>query len=212
MIRLVCILIGYVFGLFQTAFIIGKAHGFDIRDRGSGNAGTTNMMRTMGRGWGLLTFFGDCVKCIAACALVKALFGEKYADIGMLLTVYTAAGCILGHNFPFYLQFRGGKGIACTAGFAISLGDWILTGIGLVVFFGTVLITGYVSLGSLMLYLAILIAMPIMGQRGMFHMSQAHLIELYVVVFLLTLLAVWKHRENIKRIINGTESKAFGKK
>ena len=116
MIRLVCLLIGYVFGLFQTAYIIGKAHGIDIRNYGSGNSGTTNMMRTMGTKAGLLTFAGDCLKCMFAVALVRALFSAKYPDIMPLLVFYTAAGVILGHNYPFYLNFRGGKGIAATAG------------------------------------------------------------------------------------------------
>ena len=73
-IRIICLAIGYVFGLFQTSYIIGKRHGIDIRDYGSGNAGTTNMMRTMGTRAGLITFAGDCLKCILAVALVRVLF------------------------------------------------------------------------------------------------------------------------------------------
>ena len=69
-IRIICLAIGYVFGLFQTSYIIGRRHGIDIRDYGSGNAGTTNMMRTMGTKAGLITFAGDCLKCILAVSLV----------------------------------------------------------------------------------------------------------------------------------------------
>ena len=73
-IRIICLAIGYEFGLFQTSYIIGRRHGIDIRDYGSGNAGTTNMMRTMGTKAGLITFAGDCLKCILAVSLVRVLF------------------------------------------------------------------------------------------------------------------------------------------
>ena len=120
MVRLICLLIGYVFGLFQTAFIYGKAHGIDIREKGSGNAGTTNTLRVFGTKAGLLVFAGDCLKCIFAVLLVRLLFGQSHGDIIYLLCLYTAAGAILGHNYPFYMGFRGGKGIAVTAGFVLS--------------------------------------------------------------------------------------------
>ena len=81
MIRVLCLVIGYVFGLFQTSYIIGKKHGIDIREHGSGNAGTTNMMRTLGRKAGLLTFAGDCIKCILAVVTVRLLFGKSHGDI-----------------------------------------------------------------------------------------------------------------------------------
>ncbi len=208
MIRILCILIGYVFGLFQTAFIIGKLHGFDIRDYGSGNSGTTNMMRTLGRKWGLVTFAGDCLKCLAACLLVRALFGKTHEDILMLIVMYTAAGCILGHNFPFYLNFRGGKGIAATAGFVFSLGNMWLIGLGLFTFFGTLVLTGYVSLGSLMVYAGLVIEIIVMGRMGVFNMSRPHLVEMDILIILLALLAVWMHRENIKRLLSGTERRS----
>ena len=112
MIRLLCLAIGYLFGLFQTSYILGRVHGIDIREYGSHNAGTTNMLRTMGLKAGLLTFAGDCGKCILAVVLVRVVFGKTHADILPLLEFYAAAGTILGHNYPFYLGFRGGKGIA----------------------------------------------------------------------------------------------------
>jgi len=208
MVRLVCLLIGYVFGLFQTAYIIGRMHGIDIRNYGSGNSGTTNMLRTMGTKAGLLTFLGDCMKCVLAVVLVRLLFGEKYADILPLLVLYTSAGVILGHNFPFYLQFRGGKGIAATAGLVITLHPILLL-LGLITFFGTFFLTHYVSLGSILIYVGLLIELPILGQCGVFHMSQAHLNEMYVLMLLLALLAFYKHKDNIKRLRSGTERKTY---
>ena len=208
MIRLVCLLIGYVFGLFQTAYIYGKLHGIDIRDYGSGNSGTTNMMRTLGKKAGLITFAGDCLKCIFAVLFVRILFRNRAGEMMPLLVFYTSAGVILGHNFPFYLGFRGGKGIAATAGMVMSL-DPIMTVLGLITFFGTAYLTHYVSLGSLLVYIGIMIELPILGQMGHFHMSQALLNEMYLVAGFLALLAFWMHRDNIKRLLSGTERKTY---
>ena len=207
-IRIICLAIGYVFGLFQTSYIIGKKHGIDIRNYGSGNAGTTNMMRTMGTKAGLLTFAGDCMKCILAVTLVRTLFRDQYSAMMPLLVLYTAAGVILGHNFPFYLHFRGGKGIAATAGLVLSFHP-VMAVLGIIAFFGIFLTTHYVSLGSLVVYAAILIEMVVFGQMGWFKMSQNHLTEMYILMVLLTALAYWKHRGNIKRLLNGTERKTY---
>lgn len=208
MVRVWCVLIGYVFGLFQTSYIYGRMHGIDIREHGSGNAGTTNMMRTLGKKAGFLTFAGDCLKCVLAVALARLCFGKAYPDMVPLLEIYAAAGTILGHNFPFYLGFKGGKGIAATAGLILSF-NWIMILCGLVTFLGAFLTTHYVSLGSLLVYVGFVIELVILGQCGYFHMSQEHLLELYAVGLFLTIMAFWKHRENIKRLLAGTERKIF---
>lgn len=209
MVRLICLLIGYIFGLFQTAFIYGKAHGIDIREKGSGNAGTTNTLRVFGTKAGLLVFAGDCLKCIFAVLLVRLLFGQSHGDIIYLLCLYTAAGAILGHNYPFYMGFRGGKGIAVTAGFVLSFHPYFII-LGVLMFFGIFFTTHYVSLGSLLVYVSLLIEMIICGQCGVFQgMSQANLIEMYLLMTALTALAFWKHRSNIVRLIHGEERKTY---
>ncbi|MDO4297301.1 MAG: glycerol-3-phosphate 1-O-acyltransferase PlsY [Lachnospiraceae bacterium] len=206
--RLICLAIGYVFGLFQTSYIYGRMHGIDIRNYGSGNAGTTNMLRTLGTKAGILTFFGDCFKCVFAVWAVRLIFGRTYGEILPLLSYYTAAGVILGHNYPFYLGFRGGKGIAATAGLLFSL-NWMMTLLGIVTFGGTLLLTHYVSLGSLLVYAGMMIELVIFGQMGLFGMSQPYLNEMYAIGAALTVLAYWKHRENIKRLIHGNERKTY---
>lgn len=211
MIRLVCVAIGYVFGLFQTAYILGRMEGIDIRNYGSGNSGTTNMLRTKGLKSGLMTLAGDVIKCILAVVLVSFLFGEKYPEIRMLLKFYAAAGVIIGHNFPFYLGFKGGKGIAATAGFILSLGP-VYTIVGVILFFGTFFTTHYVSLGSLLVYAGLVIQTIVMGQLGFLHMDQMHLYETYIVVFLLAVMAYYKHRENIVRLLNHQERKTYLRK
>ena len=205
MIRLACVAIGYVFGLFQTGYIYGELKGTDIRQHGSGNAGATNALRTLGWKAGLITLLGDCFKCVFAVLLVRALFAGRYPDenMGVLLGMYAALGVILGHNFPFYLKFKGGKGIAATAGLYLSL-DPVMTLVAVVLFGGAVGATRYVSLGSIL----VSIWLPILfGQQGKWGLSQGHLYELYAITIFLCLMAIFRHRKNIGRLLNGTESK-----
>lgn len=206
--RVVCLIIGYAFGLFQTAFFYGKAHGIDIREHGSGNSGTTNALRVLGTKAGLIVLLGDCLKCILAVCLCRFLFGESQADKIYLLCIYTAAGAILGHNFPFYMGFKGGKGIAATAGLILSFHPAFIP-VGVVLFFGAFFITHYVSLGSLLVYVGFVTQLIIFGQKGFFNMDQSLLIEMYVIAVLLAIMAFWKHRENIKRLVRGEERKTY---
>lgn len=209
MVRVICLIIGYVFGLFQTAYFCGKAHGIDIREHGSGNAGTTNTLRVLGTKAGLIVFAGDCLKCMAAVWLVRLIFGNTYHNIIYLLCLYTGAGAILGHNYPFYLKFKGGKGIAATAGMVLSFHPWfILTGV--LLFFVPFFTLHYVSLGSLLVYAGLMIQLVIFGQNGFFsEMTQGQLIEMYIVFGCLLVMAYWKHRENIKRLLHGNERKTY---
>ena len=160
--RLICIVIGYVFGLFQTAFIYGKLHGIDIREHGSGNAGTTNTLRVLGTKAGLVVLLGDIAKCILAIVICGAIFDASHPDEIYLLKLYAAAGAILGHNFPFYLKFKGGKGIAATAGLILAFHPAFIP-MGVALFFGAFFITHYVSLGSLLVYAGLMIEMVIAG-------------------------------------------------
>lgn len=208
MIRLICLLIGYAFGCFQTAYIYGKLHGIDIRKHGSGNAGTTNSLRVLGKKAGIIVLLCDMLKTGLAIVLVRLLFGEQYGDILYLLIMYAAAGAILGHNFPFYLGFKGGKGIACTAGLVFFFHPYLLPP-QVVLFFTIFFTTHYVSLASLMGELLLVAEMLIFGQMGVFGMEQGALNELYIVTALLAALAFWGHRENIKRLAHKEERKTY---
>lgn len=206
--RMICLAIGYCFGLLQTGYLYGKAHGIDIRDHGSGNAGTTNALRTLGKKAGLITFLGDAFKCVFAVLLVWFIFKDTKADIMPLLKLYTGAGVILGHNYPFYLKFRGGKGIAASGGMMLSF-DWVIVGCALVTFLVAFLLTSYVSVGSLLIYVGFMIELVVMGQLGYFGVSQPILNEMYIIAAILTILAFYKHRANIKRLLKGEENKTI---
>lgn len=207
--RIICLVIGYAFGLFQTAYFYGKAHGIDIRQHGSGNSGTTNALRVLGTKAGLIVFAGDCLKCIIAILVTKLLFGQSHTEIVYLLALYTGAGVILGHNYPFYMNFKGGKGIAATAGLVLSFHPYFIP-TGVILFFGAFLLTHYVSLGSLLVYAGFMIQMVVSGQMGLFSgMSQGQLIEMYIITAFLTVMAYWKHRANIVRLVKGEERKTY---
>ncbi len=207
-VRVICIVIGYLFGMIQTAFFYGKLKGIDIRKHGSGNAGTTNTLRVLGTKAGFIVLFGDMIKCIIAIVLTTVIFGKSHSDMIWLLKIYTAAGCVLGHDFPFYMNFKGGKGIACTAGYLIAF-HWSFIPVGLAAFLTPFLTTHFVSLGSLCLYASFLILLIIEGQVGFYGMAQPLLIEMYVIAFLMLSLAYYQHRANIVRLIKGEERKTY---
>lgn len=209
--RLICIIIGYAFGLLQTGYLYGKFKHVDIRQYGSGNAGTTNALRTLGFKAGGITFLGDCFKCVLAVVVVHLIYGKGHQEIMPLLAMYTGMGVVLGHNYPFYLKFKGGKGIAAMAGLMLSTNVW-MTLIALVVFVGSVAITRYVSVGSLAVVVLFVVQVIVYGQYGGFGMEQHYLYEMYAITVLLMLSAIYKHRANIKRLLNGTENKLKAKK
>ena len=122
--RIICLIIGYAFGLFQTGYFVGKLNHVDIRKTGSGNSGSTNALRVLGVKAGLMTFVGDVLKCVLPILLVRQIFSGS--DCLPLLAMYTGAGATLGHNYPFYLKFKGGKGIAVLAGLVLSTKLWMV--------------------------------------------------------------------------------------
>ena len=209
--RLISLAIGYLFGIFQTAYIYGRLNGIDIREHGSGNAGTTNALRVLGKKAGVIVLLGDVAKTVLAVVAVRLLFGRQDADWLPLLGMYAAAGAILGHNFPVQLGFKGGKGIACTAGLVLTLGP-VVTALEASTFLLTVLLTRYVSLGSILVVIELVISLVVLGERGYYGMDPAHRMEFYIVCAVLSAMAVYRHRANIVRLLHGTESKIFQKK
>ncbi len=209
--RVVCILIGYLFGLLQTGYLYGKIHGIDIREYGSGNAGTTNALRVLGKKAGIITYLGDALKAVFAGIVVELIFRKSAPEMMPLLVLYSGMGVVLGHNYPFYLHFKGGKGIAAISGMALAY-DWKLALCMMVLFILVVVVTRYVSLGSILMMLFFLGFLVVKGQLGYYQMEQAYLNEVYMVGGLLTILTIEKHRANIGRLLKGTESKLGEKK
>lgn len=197
---LICLIIGYFFGNISISYLIGKAKNVDIREHGSGNAGATNVSRVLGPKAGVTAFFGDALKATFAMLLIRFILypGD---DMQIYLQLFTGIGAILGHSYPFWLEGRGGKGIATTGGVMLAL-DWRLALVAIILFALIVYFTKYVSVGSLtiMLLLPIWLIIYYPGQYSV------HMLGWVFVAF-----TFFRHRENIKRLMNGTENKV-GKK
>ncbi len=193
---ILCLMFGYIMGCFSTAFFVGKLNKVDIRKYGSGNMGTTNALRTLGAKAGAITLIGDVLKAVIAILLVKYVFFPGHESLD-LFSIYTGLGVVIGHNYPFWLKLKGGKGMAATGGVMASL-DPLIIPIGLPLFILSIVITKYVSVGSLVI--AVLFPVWI----AIRHPGDLHML---MVALVFMALAFIKHRSNIKRIIDGTENK-----
>ena len=138
------------------------------------------------------------------------IYKNTYPECVKCIELYAGFGAVLGHNFPWFLKFKGGKGIACTAGVILAVCP-IAAPVCLILFVGAVVITRYVSLGSILVVLAYLVQAVIFNHMGWLGMTGAYAVEFDVLVACFTAMAVWRHKANIKRLLNGTENK-FGQK
>jgi len=183
-----CGIIGYLLGSINTSVITGKFYGVDVRQHGSGNAGATNTLRVLGKKAAIMVVIGDVLKGLITCIISNSIAGQTGAIIG-------GAAAILGHNWPVYFGFKGGKGVLTSITVMFYL-DWkislILVGILVVV----VLISRYVSLGSVLGAIALPVLTILFGRD----------IKLVIFSIALAVIIVFKHQSNIKRLLNGTES------
>ncbi len=211
--RILCLVAGYVFGLFQTGYFVGKIMNTDIRTKGSGNSGTTNALRVLGPKAGAVVFVGDVGKSVLLCLIVRAIYSRILPDAAVLMMLYGGFGVILGHNYPFYLKFKGGKGIAATGGMIIAMLDWRILIVCLLGFVLPIAITRYVSLGSLIAEALLVITWLLWGRQLTPVMAEGYFGETIILVVLIAALAYWRHRANIGRLLKGCENKiGSGKK
>ena len=208
--RMISLVIGYFLGAFQTGYFYGKTKGIDIREHGSGNSGTTNTLRTLGWKAGAITFAGDLLKAILSVLIVSFLFRESYGEHLIVLKMYAGFGCVLGHNFPFYMGFKGGKGIACTGGVALAVCPQVAP-VCILAFILILALTRYVSLGSLVMVTLFLLQVFLFTFMGILQVEGNDRIEFLLIAVAFSAMAFWRHRANIGRLLNGTENK-FGQK
>ncbi|RKD26037.1 acyl-phosphate glycerol 3-phosphate acyltransferase [Ammoniphilus oxalaticus] len=188
----VAALIGYLLGSISFSFIIAKrVAGIDIRQHGSGNAGATNTLRVLGKGAGILVLLLDALKGIVAVGLASLI-----ADGNATAVALAGLAAILGHNWPVFFGFRGGKGVATTVGVIASLSFFVFIW-AVVVTVIVIFLTRYVSLGSLVFFTLAPILMFIHGDPGPYVLTTLAIAALGFV----------RHHENIARLIKGTENK-----
>ena len=187
-------LIGYFLGSINGAQIISSLNDVEIKKEGSGNAGTTNVLRVMGKKAAIITLVADSVKAVIACLVAKFLFGDNALFIAGVF-------CVIGHIWPVFFKFKGGKGVLTTFVVLIMI-DWQIALMMFGLFLIIVLITRYISLGSMVSATLFFVVAMIMGRS----------IEEIVASAFLGFLIVVKHSSNISRLIQGKENKFGGKK
>ena len=191
--------LSYLVGSIPTAIIVArKVRGIDIRQHGSGNVGATNAFRVLGKGLGTLVLLIDILKGIITTALVADGFGLTEVDQRIILGIVT----VIGHNWTIFLRFKGGKGIATSLGVLLGLmvrikGLRLAVGLTLSTWIVTFLVTGIVSLASLVAAMALPILMVVTRQH----------LELVILGVVLCVFVIYRHRPNLKRLMDGTESR-----
>ena len=194
---LLCLVIGYLLGNLSTGMLVSAKAGTDIRHEGSGNPGTTNVMRVLGTKAGTVTFIGDFLKAVLAVLIGRWIGGENVC----LCSLASSLGVVLGHNWPFLFGFRGGKGVACsTAIVLLMFPGW--GAVAVLCCLMVIFLTRYVSVGSMLMLFCHALLLLFSAQPW------------YVVLWgiLLAVLCFVRHGENIGRLQRGEENRLkFGK-
>lgn len=209
MIRILLLIIGYIIGNIETGYIFGKLNKMDIRNYGSGNAGATNTLRVLGPKAGLIVFLGDFCKSLIPCLVVRYIFRDN-VSLSYMYMLYIGLGVVLGHNFPFYLGFKGGKGVASTAGIIMAL-DIKIAAVCLAAFIVIVAVTRYVSLASIVVMIIFIGMSHLLVKTNYGFANGSSPMEFILLVVVIGFLSIFMHRANIKRLLSGTENK-IGKK
>lgn len=193
---IITIIIGYLLGCFQTSYFIGKIFkNVDIRDLGNGNAGASNTTLTLGWKYGIFVAIMDILKAIISIIIVTYFFEDQISNSFLLFLKYlNGFFVIMGHNYPFYLGFKGGKGTASLIGMLLAI-DFRLGLMGILSIVIVTLITDYIAIGTIALVLSFTFGtIYFQYDRGCI-----------IVALIITVLSIYKHLPNIRRIIAGTE-------
>ncbi|MGA8479316.1 MAG: glycerol-3-phosphate 1-O-acyltransferase PlsY [Chthoniobacterales bacterium] len=202
---LLIFILSYLIGSVPWGYLFARSKGVDIRQHGSGNIGTANVLRVMGKKWGYLVFLCDFFKGFLSVKLGALIAAYFLANVG-LGSVIAAVACVLGHDYPIWLGFKGGKGIATLAGTVLSLfPPLVFVSFG-VVWIAVFLIGRYTSLASISAAVALPIAVSLIVGK-----AEPDFPLLVGFSVLMAALAIWLHRANIGRLLNGTENR-FGRK
>ncbi len=193
--ELLWIVSAYLIGGIPFGYLIGRLRGVDVRTVGSKNIGATNVFRTVGKKWGLFAFACDVLKGLLPTLAAKACGGPA---------LWVGVACVVGHMLTPYMKFKGGKGVATAFGMLIGLIPG-LVGVAFALFAAVFACSHYISLGSCSAaaFLAVAIWFPVLGTEGAANLPQC------VLVTLIALFVIWKHRANIGRLVRGTESKIY---
>ena len=188
-------IVGYLAGSLNSSLLVGYVYGVDVRKHGSGNAGTTNTLRTLGKKAALLVFVGDVLKAIVACVIGALLLGEAY-NIEKFGIMTGGLAAVIGHNWPVYFRFKGGKGVL-TSATVIFFMDYKTALLLMGVFALVLIFTRYVSLASILASSGFPVVSALSGKDSVF----------IVFAFVLSMTILFRHRKNLARVFKGTENK-----
>jgi len=186
----------YLLGCISTGTIISNKQGVNIRNAGSKNTGASNVLRVLGLKAGVITFLGDFFKAALACLIGHLLLPSAFGVEGFG-RIIAGLFVILGHNWPVFYGFKGGKGVACSTAVVVCI-DFFPGLIAIVLCLAVIALTRFISLGSMVLLTTFMILMLTL------HWGQWMLIAFAVIIWAL---CIWRHRANIQRLLNGTENK-----
>lgn len=193
---LILLMVGsYLYGSVPFALVVGKVfYGIDVREHGSKNLGGTNTGRVLGKKAGLAVIILDIFKCFV-CVTITKIVG-KFIDLPSFAIYTSAISCVIGHCFPIFANFKGGKAVSVMFGYALGFGFWVFAIVG-IVFLTVLKITKYVSLSSILAVCTLVLLSPVFNFG---------VVGTCCNIFIAALL-IYRHRANIERIINKTESK-----
>jgi|SRR6266481_3317727 acyl phosphate:glycerol-3-phosphate acyltransferase len=202
---LLIVVLSYLIGSIPWGYLFARSKGIDIRQHGSGNIGAANVLRVMGKKWGYLVFLCDFFKGFLSVKLGSLIAAFFLVNL-VLGSVIAAIACVLGHDYPIWLGFKGGKGIATLAGAVLVLfPPLVFVSFG-VIWIAVFLIGRYTSLASISAAVALPISVPLIVAK-----TETDFLLLVCFSVLMGALAIWRHRSNIVRLLNGTENR-FGRK
>ena len=209
--RFIVLIFGaYLLGSIPFALVIAKAHGKDLRSIGSGNIGATNLSRALGRKWAYFCFVLDVLKGLLPMLVTIRLVSSPRGIAELFLWLAVGCAALLGHIFPVYIKFRGGKGVATSLGVAMGLWPYytICAAFAFVVWAVVALVWRYISLASIAASIAFPVALSLVIALTP-SWNFADLWPLLTAAIAIPLMVIMRHRENIKRLIAGTETKVF---
>ncbi|MBA2744179.1 MAG: glycerol-3-phosphate 1-O-acyltransferase PlsY [Chthoniobacterales bacterium] len=203
LLTLLVVAVGYLFGSIPNGYIAGRIAGIDVRQHGSGNIGATNVLRVLGKKWGFAVFFLDALKGFVAVRIALLLVSRVpgAADYAEFYAILAAAVCVFGHSFPVWLRFKGGKGVATSAGAIFGVMPIAAVAIFLV-WLLVFQITRYVSVASVMAAVALPVVVAVLVRSG----RTQGMVLLYFSMAM-TAMVVWRHRSNFARLRTGTEQR-----
>jgi len=202
-------IVAYLIGSFPSGYFAGRWCGVDLQKAGSGNIGATNALRVLGKNWGYAVFAADAFKGALSVFCGYALAGVWKGPLPVHVAVVAAFFAIIGHSFPVWLEFKGGKGIATSAGIMLTLfpGAVFLSGlfVWLTLFFTTRFVS-VASLGSAVTLPSVALALLFFGNPDSWFLGRCDPV-LVLISGLMSALAIWRHKDNIKRLLAGTEKR-----